>query len=221
MRSKRPLVYHLACFSIFASAAVFAQTSDSNQSKAAPTSRLELASVYARQTSNDGSDFYGLRATVRPMPRIGIQLGILQSLSSRIADRRVVHHEAFVQTVTQAFRFEGGAVLHFISTKRVTLNSIAGLTLWHSELSPSIEDTPMGDFYNLTPRLVTRLGYQAGLTAAANIRESFSLTLGSRYLYVPTYTFNEVYNAMGMIATQQHSLKWSGLSFEVGLQLGF
>lgn len=182
---------------------------------------FHVVTTYSRLLANDGSDFFGLQAGYFVTPNLIIRGTLLQSLSSTETARFHAHHETFVQRLGRAIRleFEGAYRLH--TSRRAAIEALGGVGWWNTQLNSTIEDTPMGDFYNFEPITATSPGAHAGAAAVFNFSRHFALTGGARYVWVPTHEYRIHYDVMGMQFDQVFNLDWTGWSLDAAIRFSF
>jgi len=184
------------------------------------TSAFSLRGGYSRHLANGGGDFFGVQLKFDLAPGLHLFSSLQQSLSSNETARVKEPHETFVQRAERILRLESGVISPLWSQRRFNLQARGGVTLWHTELHTTIEDTPMGNFYNFAPMNLNTIGGHAGLEMQAALTSHLGLNLAAVYHWVPDQKYSATYDMMGMIATEHFVLQLRGLSFGVGLQVG-
>ena len=182
---------------------------------------FHVVTTYSRLLANDGSDFFGLQAGYVVAPSFLIRGTLLQSLSSSETARFSAHHETFVQRVGRAIRLEFEGAYRWQASRHAAIEALGGAGWWNTQLNSTIEDTPMGDFYNFEPITATSLGAHAGAAAVFNISRHFAVTGGARYVWVPTHEYRIHYDVMGMQFDQVFNLDWSGWSLDAAVRFSF
>jgi hypothetical protein len=181
---------------------------------------FSLNGGYSHHFANGGSNFFGAGLNLYFTPHFQIFVALNQSLSAGETARTREHEETFVQRAERILRIESGLVSPLWSTSRLRLQARGGISLWRSELHTTIEDTPMGNFYNFAPMNLTSLAGQAGLELQTAVVRHLELNLTAAYHFVPNRTYTASYAMMGMFAEQNFVLRLSGLSFGLGVQFG-
>jgi len=184
------------------------------------TKTLSLSGGYSRHLANGGGDFFGVQLNLDLAPRLRFFSSLQQSITGNETAREKEPHETFVQRAERILRVESGIVSPLLAHRRFNLHARGGVTLWHTELHTTIEDTPMGNFYNFAPMNLNAFGGHAGLEVQAALTAHLDLNVAAIYHLVPNQKYSATYDMMGMTATEHFVLRLRGLSFGVGLQVG-
>ena len=194
---------------------------DTKTSRLRTTTRaLSLSGGYSRHLANGGGDFFGVQFNFDLTPRLRLFSSLQQSITGNETAREKEPHETFVQRAERILRVESGIVSPLLSHRRFNLHARGGVTLWHTELHTTIEDTPMGNFYNFAPMNLNAFGGHAGLEMQAVLTSHLGLNVAAIYHLAPNQKYSATYDMMGMIATEHFVLRLRGLSFGIGLQVG-
>jgi len=197
------------------------EAADTKTSRPRTTTRvLSLSGGYSRHLANGGGDFFGAQFNLDLTRRWRIFAALQQSLSGNETARVLEPHETFVQRAERMLRVESGVISPLLSKQKVNLLARGGVTWWHTELHTTIEDTPMGNFYNFAPMNLNVFGGHAGLEMQATLTPHLGLQATAIYHLVPNQKYSASYDMMGMIATENFALRLSGLSFGISLQVG-
>ncbi|MCI0697254.1 hypothetical protein L0337_35280 [candidate division KSB1 bacterium] len=180
---------------------------------------LSLSGGYSRHLANGNNHFFGAQLNFDLSARLRLFSALQQSLSGSETARMRHPHETFVQHAERILRIETGVISPLLSSRGVRLNARGGVALWHTEMHTTIEDTPMGNFYNFSPMTLNRFAGHAGLELQANVMRHLGLGITAIYHLVPDQKYTGDYNMMGMNMRQDYVLRLRGLSVGVGLQL--
>jgi hypothetical protein len=183
------------------------------------TKTLSLSGGYSRHLANGGGDFFGAQLSLDLTGRWRIFAALQQSLSGNETARVLEPHETFVQRAERFLRIESGVISPLLSKQKVNLLARGGVAWWHTQLHTTIEDTPMGNFYNFAPMNLNAFAGHAGLEMRAALTPQLGLQATAVYHLVPSQKYSATYDMMGMIATENFVLRLSGLSFGIGLQV--
>lgn len=180
-----------------------------------------VSTLYTYLSAYDGSGFAGLQFSKPILARMHFALSLTQSVAATETARHIEAHETFVQRATRTLRLQLGGGYCLVDYGAWHFGAVAAANLWRTELSSTVEDTPMGDFYNFPPETVTQIGMQAGLEAALRFTSFLSAQARLAYQYMPAKNYAITYDMMGMVSTQHYRLQWSGLDMEFGIGLRF
>jgi len=205
------------CFVVFGNGTA----ADTKNSRPQTTAKaLSLSGGYSRHLANGGGDFFGAQFNLDLTRRWRIFAALQQSLSDNETARVLEPHETFVQRAERILRIESGLISPLLSKQKVNLLARGGVAWWHTQLHTTIEDTPMGNFYNFAPMNLNAFGGHAGLEMRAALTPHLGLQATAIYHLVPNQKYSASYDMMGMIATENFALRLSGLSFGISLQVG-
>ncbi len=205
------------CFVVFGNS----KAADTKSPRPQKTGKgLSLSGGYSRHLANGGGDFFGAQLNLDLTPRWRIFAALQQSLSGNETARVLELHETFVQRAERILRIESGAISPLVSKQKINLLARGGVAWWHAQLHTTIEDTPMGNFYNFAPMNLNAFAGHAGLEMRAALTSHLGLQATAIYHLVPNKKYSATYDMMGMIATENFVLRLSGLSFGIGLQIG-
>lgn len=211
----------LVSFALFVVFFTNGNAADTKTSQSQKTSKaFFLSGGYSRHLANSGADFFGAQLNFDLTRRWRFFAGLQQSLSGNETARVLEPHETFVQRAERILRLESGVISPLLSRARFRLEARGGVALWRTELHSTVEDTPMGNFYNFAPMNLNRLGAHAGLEMRAAVTPHLGLNATALYHFVPDQKYSATYDMMGMIATENFVLRLRGLSFGISLQVG-
>jgi hypothetical protein len=217
MKKAKFLLFLLATTFMLTNASVAYENSQEKKTK----NHIHIATSFSQLQANGGADFFGITAGKWLRPKIGIQLGLYQSLSGSETARQIDHVETFVQRASRTLRFGINGIYKALSSHSFQLNATTGAALWHNQISSTVEDTPMGDFYNFDPMKLTSFGLQAGFQGLVDMAKIASFSFAVNYIYFPESRYSVDYDMMGMKSTQNYVLDWSGMNYELGFLIKF
>lgn len=185
--------------------------------------KFAISTAYSRTAANGGTEFFGLAGQYHMVPRLRVQAALHQSLSGNQTDLYIENDERFTQRADQVFRLEFSGLYKFMSAARgrLHMSSLFGLEIWRTQITSTIEDTPMGSFFNFAPIHKTTFGVHTGGMAELYLSANIALAFTARYHLTPRQSYSVTYAAMGMVSVMQHRLGWQGFDISLSFAVGF